>query len=107
MLWYSLEAPRRGTSNEYPQHMFSWINKKNIMWIPSLICSYEDGLKVDSKSIVSKQKCVHYENTPIQIYWKFRHQKLKKQGSNEFPQFMFWAEIRKIMYTPVNPSFAI
>ena len=27
MLWYSLEAPHRGASNEYPQHMFSWINK--------------------------------------------------------------------------------
>ena len=23
MLWYSLEVPHRGTSNEYPQHMFS------------------------------------------------------------------------------------
>ena len=41
MLWYSLEAPRRGTSNEYPQHMFLWRNKKNIMWTPPLICSYE------------------------------------------------------------------
>ena len=30
MLWYSLEVPRRGTSNEYPQHMFSSRNKKNI-----------------------------------------------------------------------------
>ena len=30
MLWYSLEAPRRGASNEYPQHMFSWRNKKDI-----------------------------------------------------------------------------
>ena len=38
---YSLEAPRRGASNEYPQHMFSWRNKKNIMWIPPLICSYD------------------------------------------------------------------
>ena len=37
---YSLEAPRWGASNEYPQHMFSWRNKKNIMWIPPLICSY-------------------------------------------------------------------
>ena len=27
---YSLEAPHRGTSNEYPQHMFSSRNKKNI-----------------------------------------------------------------------------
>ena len=25
---YSLEAPQTGTSNEYPQHMFSWRNKK-------------------------------------------------------------------------------
>ena len=27
---YSLEAPRRGASNEYPQHMFSLRNKKDI-----------------------------------------------------------------------------
>ena len=45
MLWYSLEAPRRGASNEYPQHMFSSINKKNIMWIPPFICSYGDKLE--------------------------------------------------------------
>ena len=37
---YSLEAPHRGASNEYPQHMFSWRNKKSIIWIPPLICSY-------------------------------------------------------------------
>ena len=30
MLWYSLEAPRRGASNEYPQHMFTRRNKNNI-----------------------------------------------------------------------------
>ena len=30
MLWYSLEVPQRGTFNEYPQHMFSSRNKKNI-----------------------------------------------------------------------------
>ena len=33
---YSLEVPHRGTSNEYPQHMFSSRNKKNIyliIWI--------------------------------------------------------------------------
>ena len=28
-------------------------------------------------------------------------------GSNEYPQSMFYAVIRKIMYTPVNPSFTI
>ena len=30
---YSLEAPHRGASNEYPQHMFSWRNRKNIFLI--------------------------------------------------------------------------
>ena len=36
---YSLEVPQRGTSNEYPQHMFSSSsrNKKNIYLIPTLI----------------------------------------------------------------------
>ena len=76
----------------------------------------------------------HSENMPIQLYWKFYHQKNenfqikisdifhisaqnidcgysleppRRGGSNEYPQSMFWAEIRKIMYTPVNPSFTI
>ena len=89
----------------------------------------------------------HYENTPIQIHWKFYYQKMaifqiknsdifyisaqnidcgysleppRRCGSNEYQQSMFfeavltsthnlcfWAEIRKIMYTPVNPSFTI
>ena len=31
---YSLEAPRRGASNEYPQHMFSSRNKKDISIFP-------------------------------------------------------------------------
>ena len=38
---YSLEVPRRGASNEYPQHMFSWRNKKTIYRISPLIWSYE------------------------------------------------------------------
>ena len=31
----------------------------------------------------------------------------RRGGSNEYPQSMFWAEIRKIMNTPVNPSCTI
>ena len=31
----------------------------------------------------------------------------RRGGFNEYPQSMLWAEIRKIMYTPVNPSFTI
>ena len=33
---------------------------------------------------------------------------LPRRGiSNEYHNLCFWAEIRKIMYTPVNPSFTI
>ena len=40
---YSLEAPWKGASNEYPQCKFSWRNKKNIniMWMYPLKWSYE------------------------------------------------------------------
>ena len=31
----------------------------------------------------------------------------RRGDSNKYPQSMFWAEIRRIMYTPVNPSFTI
>ena len=31
----------------------------------------------------------------------------RRGGSNEYPQSMFLAEIRKIMYTHVKPSFTI
>ena len=40
---YSVEVPQRGASNEYPQHMFSSRNKKNIdtFWLKKhLIKSY-------------------------------------------------------------------
>ena len=87
------------------------------------------------KKISTSQIPAHYENTPIQIYWKIYHQKKnenfqikiliffhisvqnidygysleppRRGGSNEYPQSMLWAEIWKLMYTPVNPSFTI
>ena len=31
----------------------------------------------------------------------------RRGGSNEYPQSMFLAEIRKIIHTPVNPSFTM
>ena len=76
---------------------------------------------------------LHYENTPIQIYWKNSQPKTeifqikilifffqisaqnidcgysleppRRGGSNEYHSLCVWAEIRKIMYTPVNPSY--
>ena len=31
----------------------------------------------------------------------------RRGASNEYPQFMFLSRNKKIMYTPVNPSFTI
>ena len=31
----------------------------------------------------------------------------RRGGSNEYPQSMFSVEIRKKMYTPINPSFTL
>ena len=37
---YSLDLPHQGASNEYPQHIFSWRNKKNIYLLPTLVKIY-------------------------------------------------------------------
>ena len=82
-------------------------------------------------TVVTFTGFTHYENTPIQIYRKVHLKKPenfqtknsdifhisaqnidcgylleppRRGGSDEYPQ-CFWAEIRKIMYTPVNPRF--
>ena len=31
----------------------------------------------------------------------------RRGGSNEYPQSMFRAEIRKLMYNPVTPSYTV
>ena len=54
-MFFYLETPCRGTYNEYPKHMFSCRNEKN----SQTFCLKESAL------------------SPIQIYWKFYHQKMK------------------------------
>ena len=76
----------------------------------------------------------HYENMPIHTYTKNLTPKIenfqiknaniflisaqnidcgysleppRRGGSNEYPQSMFLSRNKKIMYTPVNPSFTI
>ena len=74
----------------------------------------------------------HYENIPIQVYWKFHHQKNEnfqiknsdifhisaqdidcgyslepplRGGSNECPQFMFLSRNKKNNVYPCKPQF--
>ena len=50
---YSLEAPRRGASNEYLQHMFLWRNKKNIntFWLKKK-AAYQELWVISSRSVL-------------------------------------------------------
>ena len=66
----------------------------------------------------------HYENTPIQIFttkkWTFSEKNadifhistqnidyLDEAVRTSTHNLCFWAEIGKLIYTPVNPSFTI
>ena len=60
----------------------------------------------------SSKKHFHYENTPIygnftSKSWKFSDTKNSDIFHISTHNLCFWAEIRKITYTPVNPSFTI
>ena len=46
---------------------------------------------VFSKILKKTKQTKHYENTPIQIYWKFHHQKLKVLDIN-FDIFLISAQ---------------
>ena len=74
----------------------------------------------DSNSI-TKIRLFKYIEKFTSHNWKFSDEKLifsaqnidcgysleppRQGGSNEYPQSMFLAEIRKIMYTPVSPVY--
>ena len=97
------------------------------LWKSSLILNAilqtPDSKPSSHTSVQLDETIFHYENKPIQIYWKFYHQKMKKiryifwyfsyfcskhrGGSNEYPQSMFLSRNKKIMCTPINPSFTI
>ena len=38
-MWFSLQAPHGDVSNEYPQHTFSWSNKKKYLFVDFLFYS--------------------------------------------------------------------
>ena len=100
-------------------------------FVPGITRRYSNSQRF---SLCSDFQCPHYENTPIQIYRHFHLQKLKffryknseifhmsaqnidcgyplepprRGGSNDYPQSMFLSRNKKIIYTPVNPSFTI
>ena len=61
---YSLESPRRGDSNEYPQHMFLWRNNDNypLIILKFLHCVYRNG----SKHLATSNSAVTFEQSFFQ-----------------------------------------
>ena len=49
---YSLESPRRGDSNEFPQHMFLWTTDENYPSIIKIILQLSSKLLIPSLSVL-------------------------------------------------------
>ena len=60
---YTLEPPRRGSSNEYPQSMFCIKNKKNRYTVPCIpqFCY----IKVGFKGVYIIRTCFRDEDSPL------------------------------------------
>ena len=91
------------------------------VWAAGWITNLADSDHMPHSVASENARLIHYENMPIQIYWKFYHQKMKKnqikiydilhisaqnidcEYALEPPRrthnLCFLAEIREIMYT--------
>ena len=93
----------RGASNEYPQHMYSSRNKKNIIWIPPLICSY-----AISYLMTEIQIWHFFQPNSIDIFlispWKhmlWGH--IRSASSNIYPQHIFsWRNKKNMSMIPLS-----
>ena len=85
------------------------------------------GTKKQVRINITKTRLFKCKENFISKNWKFSDKKIsdifhisaqnvdcgysleppRRDGSNEYPQSMFLLEIRKILFTPVNPSFTI
>ena len=90
--WYSLELPQWGSSNEYPLSVF-WADIRKIMYTPVNL----QKLKFSDKKLLY---FFHISAQNIDCWYSLEP---PRQGSSEeYPLSVFWADIRKTMYTTVN-----
>ena len=133
---YSLELPQWGSTNAFPHYMFLNRNKKNNVYPYKPQFYYiKVGLRGSKLYrhvfMMSWNAKFHYENTPIQIYWKFHYQNWKFSdknsdtfhisapntdcgyslepphwgSSNEYPQSMCLSRNKKSNIYPCKPQF--
>ena len=58
-----------------------------------------------SSAPLDKKNCNIFHISTQNIDCRYSLEPPRRGGSNEYNNLCFWAEIRKIEYTPVNPSF--
>ena len=61
--------------------------------------------KSEKKNQIKKYDIFHISAQNIDC--RYSLEPPRRGGSNEYPQSMFLSRIRKIMYTPVDPSFTV
>ena len=70
MLWYSLEVPQRGTSNAYPQPMFSWRNYKKLLCGHPFyleLCVYGFTVNTDDNIDINTSSSAQYSATALPV----------------------------------------
>ena len=80
---------------------------QNIYITKTRLFKYIDNFTIKNWKFSDKKTVNFFSNFKISaqnIDCGYSLEPPRRGGSNEYPQFMFWAEIRKLMYTPVNPS---
>ena len=114
-IWYSLESPKQGISNEYPLHIFSWRNKKNVFCGCSSYLdvitklTYSNILKILQPKTkkenfqIKHSDILHISAQNIDFVYSLE---LPQQGSpNEYPQSMFLSRNKKNNVYPCKPQF--
>ena len=90
--------PHQGASNEYPQHIFSWRNKKNIYRIPPLSRPMAKQFSCQYRSDQERiQKINFVISAPNHILWTLWNCFWHRGYCNEYLQDTFWCKVIKII----------
>ena len=96
-------CPRKAT---FDDHCLSWVTLSFFFISKTRLFKYVENFNSKSWKFSEENSDIfHISSQNIDCGYPLEPP--RRGGSNEYPQSMFWAEIRKIMYTPVNLSFTI
>ena len=75
--------------------------------LPSFLFNYTENFTTKKWKKISDKKTDIFHISAQNIDCGYSFEAPRRGGSNEYHNLCFWAEIRKIMFTPVNNSFTI